>query len=261
MAVCLHCLHAERLAARDRRQRMIVRLIAWTLTLTVVGVVGAAGVNAATKHPEPSTPMRTQRRPGPGPAVAARDTVAPTQVQTVQLQGTPSPPMTAQSDSTHVVAGAPVASAPVTSALVATAPVATVAAPAAAPDSAAKATRLLGPIIPQGRTDLEDSVYAVRRGDAVVVNFDTGPSRTRRADKFELIVRQTLHAVYGPVADTLLATVPSGKLASASELVTTLPKRGIHLQGAHGPHLGLWPETRAGRNGPLVVAYRTIVER
>jgi len=255
MAVCLHCLHAERLAARDRRQRTVVRLIAWTLSLTIIAVVGAAGVSAATKHPEPSTPMRMQRRPAPSPAVTARDTVASMPAQTVQLQGTPSTPMTAQSDSPLVVAAAPVASA-----TVAKATVATVAAPAV-PDSAAKATPLLGPIIPQGRTDFQDSMYAVRRGDAVVVNFDTGPSRTRRADKFELIVRQTLHAVYGPVADTVLSTIPSGKLASASELVTTLPKRGIHLQGAHGPHLGLWPETRAGRNGPLVVAYRTIVER
>ena len=95
----------------------------------------------------------------------------------------------------------------------------------------------------------------------VVVNFDTGPARTRRADKFELVVRQTLRAVYGAVADTLLAAVPDGKLVSASELVTTLPTRGIHLQGVRGPHLVVYPETKPGRIGPLVFAYRTEVLR
>jgi len=101
----------------------------------------------------------------------------------------------------------------------------------------------------------------VRRGDTVVVNFDTGPARTRRADKFEALVRQTLPAVFGAVADTLLAAVPNGQLASAKELVTTLRKRGIHLKGAHGPRLVLWPETRPGRDGPLVVACRTAIEK
>jgi hypothetical protein len=104
-------------------------------------------------------------------------------------------------------------------------------------------------------------MFAVRTGDTVVVRFDTGPARTRRADKFEAIVRQTLPAVFGPIADTLLATVPAGKLTSPKELVTSLPKRGLHLQASHGPRLALWPETRAGHNGPLVVAYRTVIER
>ena len=120
---------------------------------------------------------------------------------------------------------------------------------------------MIGPIIPQGRTDLQDSLYAVRRGDTVVVNFDTGPARTRRADKFELVVRQTLHSVFGAVADTLLTAVPEGKLVPVSELVTTLPKRGIHLQGPHAPHVALWPQTKPGRNGPLVFAYKAVVER
>jgi hypothetical protein len=136
-----------------------------------------------------------------------------------------------------------------------------VAAPAPAVDSAAPRSPVIGPILPQGRTDFADSVFAVRRGDTVVVSFDTGPGRTRRADKFESIVRQTLRDVYGQVADTLLAAVPSGRLTTVNELVTTLPTKGLHLQGPHGPRIALWPQTRPGRNGPLVVAYRTVLQR
>jgi hypothetical protein len=247
MAVCLHCLHADRVAARERRQRAILRLIAWTLGLAVVGIVGAAGANAVTRHPEPIHPARTAvRRAAPIAVVAARDSApatAPLTAATVQLQG-------AAATATPIVDSAtPAVAAPVTVAP----PAPTVAAPPAAPR--------LGPIIPQGRTDLHDSLFAVRSGDTVVVNFDTGPARTRRADKFELLVRQTLRSVYGAVADTVLATVPDGRLASAKELVTTLPSRGLHLGTTPGPRLGLWPQTRPGRDGPLVVAYRTIVER
>jgi hypothetical protein len=116
-------------------------------------------------------------------------------------------------------------------------------------------------LLPPGRTDLPDSLYAERRGDTVVVHFDTSPARTRRADKFEHIVRQTLRAVYGAVADTLIAPVPDGRLAAPNELLTELPVRGIHLATADGRKIGIWPETRPGRDGPLVVAYRTVVER
>ncbi|HEY2375684.1 MAG TPA: hypothetical protein VGH98_06875 [Gemmatimonadaceae bacterium] len=226
---------------------MIVRLVAWTLSIVVVAVVGAAGVSAAMRQPEPPAPPRTPRRAAASPVVATHDSTPPAAATpTVQLQGAPSVPAQVVTDSAPHAPATTVA----------------VAAPAAiAQDSASKPAPLFGPIIPQGRTDLQDSLYAVRRGETVVVNFDTGPARTRRADKFESVVRQTLHVVYGPVADTLLAAVPSGKLVLASELVTTLPRRGIHFQGAHGPKLALWPVTRPGHNGLLVFAYRTVVER
>jgi hypothetical protein len=116
-------------------------------------------------------------------------------------------------------------------------------------------------VLPLGRTDLPDSVVAVRDGDTVRVRFDTSPLRTRRADKFERIVRETLPAVYGRLADTLLAAIPDGRLAAPNDLLTELPARGIHLAAADGRRIGLWPETRPGRDGPLVIAYRTLVER
>ena len=67
--------------------------------------------------------------------------------------------------------------------------------------------------------------------------------------------------MYGPTADSALAAVPAGRLAAPNELVTTLPARGVHLAAASGAKLVLWPETRAGRDGPLVVAYRVTIER
>src|ERR1044072_6475210 len=62
MAVCLHCLHTARVEARERRRRVIVRFSAWTLSLIVVGVVGAAAINAA-MHPAETTaaPVGTRR--------------------------------------------------------------------------------------------------------------------------------------------------------------------------------------------------------
>ena len=116
-------------------------------------------------------------------------------------------------------------------------------------------------MLAEGRTDLPDSMFAVRTGGTVVVYFDTSPMRTRRADKFDHIVRQTLRAVYGPIADTLLAAIPDGKLAKPKALLTSLPSRGIHLPLKDGWRLSLWPETREGRDGQLIVSYRTLVDR
>lgn len=248
MALCLHCLHAERLATRDRRQRIIIRMIAWTLSVAVVAVVGAAGVNAATKRAPPPTASRIAVRSQVASSNAAPHDSTPVTLATttIQLQGSPTAASPVDSSVAHATTIPPAVSSP---------------APIAHADSTPAPSPVIGPIIPQGRTDLQDSLYAVRRGDTVVVNFDTGPARTRRADKFELVVRQTLHSVFGPVADTLLTAIPVGKLVAAGELVTTLPKRGVHLQGAHGPHVALWPQTKPGRDGPLVFAYRTVVER
>ena len=126
---------------------------------------------------------------------------------------------------------------------------------------ASRPTPAIAPRVPQGRTDLPDSLFAVRSGDTVAVHFDRAPVRTRRADKFERIVRQTLRAVYGPVADTLLGVVPDGRLATNADLVTSLPTQGIRIYGPSGRRLAIWPETRAGRDGPLVVGYRVTIER
>ena len=252
MAVCLHCLHNARVEARDRRRRAIVRFCAWTLSLAIVGVVGTAAVNAA-MHPAETTaaPVGARRASAKAAApVPKRDSTLTVASATVVQQGGPAP-ATAVADSATQAVSTPVAATP----------------PAPREDSAAihaaastPAAPLIRPVIPIGRTDLPDSLYLERRADTVVVHFDTSPARTRRADKFETIVRQTLRSVYGAVADTLLAAVPAGSLIVPNELLTKLPSRGIHLGSAGGARIQLWPETRPGRDGPLVVAYRTVVE-
>jgi hypothetical protein len=108
---------------------------------------------------------------------------------------------------------------------------------------------------------LRDSVVAVRAGNSVIVHFDRPGARTRRPEKFEQIVRATLPVIYGPAVDSLLARIPHGALASAGGLMTELPKRGFRVSLGTGWMLALWPWTRSGQDGPLVVAYRASVLR
>ena len=251
MAVCLHCLHTARVEARERRRRAIVRFSAWTLSIAVVAVVGAAAVNAA-MHPSETTaaPVGTRRASPRAAAAPKRDSSIAVASATVVQQGAPAT-VSAVADSAAQLVSTPVVASPA----------------AAHSDSAAShpavpapAVPVIRPVVPIGRTDLKDSLYIERRADTVVVHFDTSPTRTRRADKFEAIVRQTLGSVYGGVADTVLAAVPVGALVLPNELLKTLPSRGIRLTTAGGARIRLWPETRPGRDGPLVVAYRTVVE-
>lgn len=116
---------------------------------------------------------------------------------------------------------------------------------------------LLGP----GRTPLADSIFAVRSGDSVSVNFDTKGNRTRRADKFERMVRETLPLVYGRSVTSVLDSVPEGSLLPSRDVVGVLTTQGLHLQLDNGVRIGLWPQTREGNDGPLVVAYLVVVER
>jgi hypothetical protein len=130
--------------------------------------------------------------------------------------------------------------------------------PAPAPALPAKAFETT---LAMGRTDLSDSVYAMRADSGVRVFFDTQMGRTRRRDKFEQIVRSTLPKVYGEKAASALALVPEGNFAVDGNLIDDLPARGIRLAVPTGGVIVIWPETREGRDGPLVVSYRTVVER
>ena len=118
----------------------------------------------------------------------------------------------------------------------------------------------LSPIVPEGRSDLGDGVFAMRQGATLAVYFDTPLTRTRRRDKFEAIVRATLPKVLGAAADSIMAHVPEGTMASG-DLVTELTTRGIHFPAMSGSTVAVWPETRPGQDGPLVVAYRVVVAR
>jgi hypothetical protein len=101
----------------------------------------------------------------------------------------------------------------------------------------------------------------VRLGDTVRVYFDTPEARTRRPEKFEMVVRSTLPAVYGLPVDSALSALAVGHLTREGDLLTDLPTRGVRLPLASGAVVTLWPETRPGRDGPLVVAYRSVVTR
>lgn len=114
----------------------------------------------------------------------------------------------------------------------------------------------LEPRIAEGRRELADSMFAVREGEEVTVHFDTEPLRTRYDWKFERVVRSTLPIVFGSVVRAALDSIPEGHLAAGGDLLTDLPTRGIELSIGDGQTLRVWPVTRPGQDGPLVVAYR-----
>jgi len=117
------------------------------------------------------------------------------------------------------------------------------------------------PRVAAGQTPLQDGMSVERRGDSVTVRFDTPAFRTRRRDKFEHVVRLTLPAIYGALADSALAAVPEGELGVGGDLLTELPQRGLTLPEQDGWVLTLWPATRPGQDGPLVVSYRVTAAR
>ncbi|MEX2153095.1 MAG: hypothetical protein WD825_07125, partial [Gemmatimonadaceae bacterium] len=116
------------------------------------------------------------------------------------------------------------------------------------------------PSIAEGRRELGDSMFAVREGPQVTVNFDTETLRTRFDWKFEGVVRATLPLVFGAGARAALDSIPAGTFVRGGDLMNELPTRGIPLKmGEHT--LRVWPITRPGRDGPIVVAYRAATAR
>lgn len=110
-----------------------------------------------------------------------------------------------------------------------------------------------------GRTELGAGLYVDHDAADTRVHFDTERTRTRRRDKFEAIVRQTLPKLYGERADSILAALPEGEMAREGDLLEDLPRSGIHLPPRNGWSITVWPETRPGRDGPLVVSYRVAI--
>lgn len=112
-----------------------------------------------------------------------------------------------------------------------------------------------------GRTELGDGLFALRLGDTVEVHFDTPTTRTRRRDKFERIVRRTLPIAFGEIADSALARVGAGTLVSGGDLLAELPAHGLRFPAGSGVRFAIYPITRPGQDGPLVVLYRATIER
>jgi hypothetical protein len=242
--VCLRCRQEQREKARTRQQRMLLRTGLAMATLLVVGMGGASAMSAW------RSPTRSQ---APEPLRLLAST-------TVQQQGIPRSSGEASIDvaPAAAIAHPPVTAAgspPSTSARVLSA----AAVPASVPAAARRSPRSLALVIPTGRTDLTDSVYVERMADSAVVHFDTEIGRTRRRDKFEQIVRATLPALYGARAESLLVAVPVGELMAGRDLLTEVVAKGIRLPLAGGDTLEIWPQSRPGQDGPLVVSYRARV--
>jgi len=224
--VCLRCQHAARAAKRARQRELIARGGAVMIVLGITVSVGVAGVNAWQARVGTSSGEKVALAPAVGPdstyGTQPSDTVAPASLTS------PSPS-----------AGAPEAGA----------------------GTEAGRKTSIAPAIPSGRTALRDSMVADRTGDTVRVDFDLTLSRTRRADKFEWIMRTTLPQVFGGLADSALRALPVGSVTRAGDLVATLPAQGIRIPLTDGRAISVWPETRPGRDGPIVVAYRAVAYR
>ena len=234
--VCLRCRQEHRDAARARQQRLFALGGVAVMGLLGVYVIGASASNAWTAASSKDTSHVPAR-----PSVIASSVNGGTEVkQQGEAVAVPEQVVTSTASSTPAVA----------TPLVAT-PVATT--------SGWQPPIWL--IVREGRTDLPDSLIAERGGDSVIVDFDTPATRTRRRDKFERVLRHTLPLVYGARVDSVLRTIPDGDIVAGADLLAELPKRGVHLKVADGWTLDLWPETRPGQDGPLVVSYRARVTR
>jgi hypothetical protein len=236
-AVCLRCQHAERAAKRAKQRQMFARGAAATLVLGVIAAIGIVGATALRS--------RAKSKPTPAPG----DVPTPS---TNDSTSTAAEPPRSPDSATVAVTGKPPAGTVLSAAL---------AKPAVIPSTVSRPGIAITPVVPIGRTALRDTMTADRDGDTVRVNFDLMLTRTRRPDKFEAIVRSTLPQVFGAAADSALQALPVGALAQAGDLTTTLRDQGYRIPLPGGRTIAVWPETRAGRDGPLVVAYRAVASR
>jgi hypothetical protein len=222
---------------------MIARGGAAVLSLAMIAAVGV-------------TAFTTIRARSSGSNLAsATDLLAPVADSVAaepQESDTTAPPMTSDPAGVVVAQPAPSSAQPQP---------ASIAAPPVAPRTPVVTAKQVPLVVPVGRSELRDTMIAERAGDTVRVSFDLLLSRTRRPDKFEAIMRSTLPQVYGASVDSALQALPAGAIARAGDLMTTLPERGFHIPLTDGRTIGVWPVTRVGRDGPLVVAYRAVASR
>jgi hypothetical protein len=256
--ICLLCRRDERAAVLARRRRAVGRVGLIGLAVVFFGAGGVAAVTAMEGR-WPAASSLGHWPPADGwfdlARARTRDVISnlTRRASAAPVPIYASPIVTdsvALTDSLHVL--------PVTDTVLA----ALNAALRQAQDSAAGvAAPPLKPIVAEGRTALRDGLVAVRRGDTVTVHFDTPLLRTRQPQKFEQLVRATLPSIYGAAVEAVLATVAAGDLIRGVDPTTTTSTHGVYLPLAAGWSLALWPQTRPGRDGPLIVTYRTALTR
>ena len=231
--VCLHCRHTERLAARERRKRYMLRSSVVGVVVATLGTAGVLGAMVIRSYARAPERVRQATRPSPAETPARVAEVAPSQPSTAE----------------RGVAGTPPASSAVSSGNV-----------AIAPTAMKTMTRApIAPVLPEGRSDLPDGISAMRTDSVVVLSFDTKLARTRIPEKFERFVRATLPTIYGASADSALARIPQGALARQGDLINDMPARGMRVPVSTGWTITLYPQTRPGQDGPLVTRYRVLV--
>lgn len=220
--VCLRCRKENRVATRERRRRALFATAAIGLGVATIGAAGAAG-------------MLDSELRAAGFAIPAATA--------------PSPPAVAEPESAPetVPESVPAGSVAVENTVVSVASVTTPPVPE------------LAPTIGEGRTSLREGIVAERSGDEITVTFDTPLARTRRPEKFEGVLRATLPQIFGASVDSALATLPAGTLVPSHGLTTDLPTQGLYVPLPGGSTLRIWPGTRPGEDGPLVVRYRVLV--
>jgi hypothetical protein len=220
--VCLHCRYEARVAARARRQRLMLRVGATAIivvTLTAAGVAGASAIRG-----------RGGRSSGANAHAAVRTVDATTSNARESSRGPVVPLPSSKSPSQPS---------------------------RSAERSADRAP--LAPVIPMGQSTIAAGVVAARTDSSVLVSFDAPMLRTRMPVKFESFVRSTLPAIYGPAVDSALVKLADGGIARQGDLLTELPTRGVRIPVRDGWTIALFPETRPGQDGPLVIRYRVVV--
>ena len=227
-SVCTHergpgttvCLHCRYEARTAARERRHRFLMRSSVVAIVVTTLGAAGVLSAAAIRARSSARQTQKRTADAPART--------------------PEVVPRAAAKLVQASMP---APVVPRV----------------DAMARPKAPFAPIVPQGQSSLPDGPTAVRADSLVTVSFDAPMTRTRIPEKFERLVRSTLPAVYGRSIDSVLSKIPEGGIARQGDLVSELPTRGVRIPVNAEWTIALYPETRPGHDGPLVVRYRVSV--
>ena len=118
-----------------------------------------------------------------------------------------------------------------------------------------------GYVLVEGRTRLTDSIFAVRTGDSVVVNFDAFGYRTRRSAKLEQSLRLTLPMVFGKMAIASIDTVAVGDLVTSKDVVGDRATNGMRVKLDNGATAHIRVLTRIVSDGPIAIGYLTTIER
>ena len=242
--VCLHCRREARIAASHRRRQLALRGSAGAIVLATFLAAGVVSASALRGRASRDT-LRRAADPAPRAkrqGAVNTPTAKPDSVAQQGLAPVPSPATTPVRTPISTPVPTPTTTTGAASGSVATTRNAATAAP-------------FGPVIGQGETPIASGAYAVRTDSAVSVFFDNPERRTRIPEKFEGFVRETLPKVFGSAADSALAKLAPGAIASQGNLLTDLPIRGVRIPVNPAWDIMLYPSTRPGRDGPLVIRY------